>query len=47
MEKISRTDHVKNEEVGYFKESRMKEISYIKQNGKLSVLVKYCVGTAF
>jgi hypothetical protein len=43
MEKISWTDHVRNEN-----ESRSREISYMKHvNGKRTGLVTFCVGTAF
>jgi len=44
MEKISWTDHVRNEEVLL----RSREISYIKYaNGRLTGLVTFCVETAF
>jgi len=46
MEKISWTDHVRNEE--YYLESRSREISYIKYvNGRRTGLVTFCVKTAF
>jgi hypothetical protein len=43
IEDISWTDRVKNK---YYKESRRKGASYIRQNpGKLMGLVTYCLGT--
>jgi hypothetical protein len=45
MEKISWTDHVRNE--GVF-ESRSRGISYMKYiNGRLTGLVTFCVETTF
>jgi len=46
MEKISWTDHVRNEE--YYLESRSRGISYMKYvNGRRTGLVTFCVETAF
>ena len=48
MEKISWTDHVRNEEVLLTLESRSRGISYIKYvNGRQTELVTFCVETAF
>jgi len=45
MEKISWTDHVRNE---YYLESRSRGISYMKNvNGRRTELVTFCVETAF
>ena len=47
MEKISWTDHVRNEDVFYL-ESRSREISYMKYvNGRRTGLVTFCAETAF
>jgi hypothetical protein len=47
MEKISWTDHVKNEEV-LLTVAYSREISYMKyENGRLTGLATYCVETAF
>jgi hypothetical protein len=46
IEKISWTDHVRNEEV--YLESRSRGISYMKYvNGRRSELVTFCVETVF
>ena len=48
MEKISWTDHVRNEEVLLTLESRSRGISYMKYvNGRQTELVSFCVETAF
>ena len=47
MEKISWTDHVRNEEV-FALESRSRGTSYVKYvNGRRTGLVIFCVETAF
>jgi hypothetical protein len=47
MDKISWTDHVRNEEV-LLLELRSRGISYMKYaNGRRTGLVKFCVETAF
>jgi len=45
MEKISRTDRVKNEVLHRVKEERNILLQY--NEGRLTVLVTSCVGTAF
>ena len=46
MEKISWTDHVRNEDV--LLRARSRGISYMKYvNGRRTGLVTFCVGTAF